>query len=135
MRQLTLALLLLAPMTAGGQPIETAQTLAAARPKAFAAYRAVLPEAYGSAPWAGALDGVSEPLEVVALEGRDYAIGFSCRPHDCGANALSFLAALDGSRAVVMVKSDEFTGGALEVYGRGTPAERTRLKAVLDLPR
>ena len=121
--------------TASAQTIETAQGLDRTRPKAFAAYRAVLPEAYGSASWASALDGTSEPLEVLNIDGSDYALGFSCRPHDCGAEALAFLAALDGSRAVILVKSDEFTAGTPQVYGRASPAERTRLKAVLDLPR
>lgn len=117
------------------QPIETAQTLAASRPKAFAAYRAVLPDGYAAAAWISSLDGTSEPLEIVRGDGRDYALGFSCQPHDCGANALAFLAALDGSRAVVMVKSDALTSGTIQVYGNSAPAERTRLKDLLSLPR
>lgn len=134
MRCLGLIALLVAS-SAIAQPIETAQTLAASRPKAFAAYLSVLPDALAAAPWAGILDGTSEPLRILALEGREFALGFSCLPHDCGANALAFLAALDGSRAVIMVKSDEFTAGTVQVYGRSTPQDRTLLKDVLSLPR
>lgn len=138
MRRTGLAALLLAsalPGPGAAQTIETAQTLPASRPKAFAAYAAVLPEAFGSVGWIRRLDGTSEPLQIVASGGRDYALGFSCQPHDCGANALAFLAALDGSRAIVMLKSDEQTSGSVQVYGPSTPQDRTLLKDVLSLPR
>lgn len=117
------------------QDIETAHMLHARRPAAFAAYQAVLPKGYENDPWIRILDGVSEPIRIVRRDGRDYAIGFSCKPHDCGANALAFLAALDGSRAVVLVKSDDRTEGRPEVYGRSTPAERSLLKEELSIPR
>lgn len=120
---------------ASSQPIETAQTMPASRPQAFAAYAAVLPDGFASTPWIRQLDGTSEPLQIVKLNGRDYALGFSCQPHDCGANALAFVAALDGSRAVVMVKSDEQTAGSVQVYGQSSPQERTMLKDLLSLPR
>ena len=134
MLRTALALLALAvPVFA--QEIETAHMLASRRPQAFAAYQAVLPKGFESDAWIRILDGVSEPIRITRRDGRDYALGFSCKPHDCGENALAFLAALDGSRAVVMVKSDERTEGRVEVYGRSTPAERTLLKDVLSLPR
>lgn len=117
------------------QEIETAHMLHVRRPAAFAAYQAVLPKGFEADPWVRALDGVSEPIRIVRRDGRDYALGFSCKPHDCGANALAFLAALDGSRAVVLIKSDDRTEGRPEVYGRSTPAERTLLKEELSIPR
>jgi hypothetical protein len=121
--------------TAAAQDIETAHMLPSRRPEAFAAYQAVLPKGFESDPWVRALDGVSEPIRIVRRDGKDYAIGFSCKPHDCGENALAFLAALDGSRAVVAVKSDDRTGGRMEVYGRTTPAERKLLQELLAIPR
>ena len=81
------------------------------------------------------LDGVSEPVKILRRDGKDYVLGFSCKPHDCGENALAFLAALDGSRAVVVMKSEERTEGRVEVYGASTPAERRLLKDVLLIPR
>ncbi len=121
--------------TAVAQDIETAHMLAARRPQAFTAYQAVLPKGFESDPWIRILDGVSEPIRIVRRDRQDYVLGFSCKPHDCGENALAFLAALDGSRAVVMIKSDERTEGRVEVYGRSTPAERTLLKELLSIPR
>ena len=121
--------------TAVAQDIETAHMLAARRPQAFTAYQAVLPKGFENDPWIRILDGVSEPIRIVRRERQDYALGFSCKPHDCGENALAFLAALDGSRAVVLMKSDERTEGRVEVYGRSTPAERSLLKELLSIPR
>ena len=134
MLRLILAVLALAD-TAAAQDIETAHMLAARRPQAFTAYQAVLPKGFESDPWIRILDGVSEPIRIVRRERTEYVLGFSCKPHDCGENALAFLAALDGSRAVVLVKSDERTEGRVEVYGRSTPAERTLLKEHLSIPR
>ena len=130
-----LALLLALPGGAGAQDIETAQTLRSKRPEAFAAFRAVLPDAYRDEAWAYELDGTSEPLEVKSIAGRRHLLGFSCKPHDCSANSLAFLAALDGSRAIVMVQSSTRTGGLAEVYGSATVAERAMLKDVLSIPR
>ncbi len=121
--------------TAAAQDIETAHMLPSRRPEAFSAYQAVLPKGFESDAWVRALDGVSEPIRIVRREGKDYALGFSCKPHDCGENALAFLAALDGSRAVVAVKSDDRTGGRVEIYGRSTPAERRLLQELLATPR
>jgi hypothetical protein len=121
--------------TAAAQEIETAHMLPSRRPEAFAAYQAVLPKGFESDAWVRALDGVSEPLRTVRRDGKDYVIGFSCKPHDCGENALTFLAALEGSRAVVAVKSEDRTGGRVEVYGRSTPAERKLLQELLAIPR
>jgi hypothetical protein len=134
MLRIVLALLALA-LPASAQEIETAHMLASRRAQAFAAYQAALPKGFESDPWIRILDGVSEPIRITRRDGKDYVLGFSCKPHDCAENALAFLAALDGSRAVVMVKSDERTEGRVEVYGRSTPAERTLLKDVLSLPR
>jgi hypothetical protein len=134
--RLALATLLLAPLAAASaQEIETAQTLKSKRPQAFSAFRAVLPDAYRDEAWAADLDGTSEPLEAKTISGRRYLLGFSCKPHDCTANSLAFLAALDGSRAVVMVQSSERTGGLAEVYGVATTAERGMLKDLLSIPR
>lgn len=121
--------------TAAAQDIETAHMLAARRPQAFTAYQAVLPKGLGNDPWIGILDGVSEPIRIVRRDRQDYVVGFSCKPHDCAENGLAFLAALDGSRAVVLMKSDERTEGRVEVYGRSTPAERSLLKELLSIPR
>ena len=117
------------------QEIETAQTLRTKRPQAFAAFRAILPDAYRADRWAYDLDGTSEPIEITTLDGRPYALGFSCKPHDCTDNSLAFLAALDGSRAVVMVQATERTGRVAEIYGVSTPRERTALKDLLSIPR
>ncbi|MDB5511418.1 MAG: hypothetical protein JWR08_901 [Enterovirga sp.] len=133
--RIALALLVLASSPAPAQDIETAQTLPTRRPKAFSAFRAVLPAGFEADDWIHALDGTSEPLRTIRLEGRQYLLGFSCKPHDCGPNALAFLAAADGSRAVVMVKSDERTRGVVEVYGRSSGRERLLLKDHLAIPR
>ncbi|NNM72760.1 Ivy family c-type lysozyme inhibitor [Enterovirga aerilata] len=130
---LLLSLCLAAPVPAA--EIETAHTLHARRPQAFAAYQAVLPKGFEADPWIRILDGVSEPVQIVQRSGKAYVIGFSCKPHDCGQNALAFMAALDGSRAVVVVKSDERTEGRVEVYGRSTAEERRLLKEILSIPR
>ncbi|MDB5557218.1 MAG: hypothetical protein JWQ36_152 [Enterovirga sp.] len=127
--------ILVAAVPAAADEIETAHMLASRRPQAFAAYQAVLPKGFEGDAWIRILDGVSEPIRIVRLEGKDYALGFSCKPHDCGENGLAFLAALDGSRAVVVLKSEERTEGRVEVYGRSTPAERTLLKEYLRVPR
>ena len=134
MRRFILATLALIG-TAAAQDIETAHMLAARRPQAFSAYQAVLPNGFESDPWIRILDGVSEPIRIVRRDRMDYVLGFSCKPHDCGENALAFLAALDGSRAVVLMQSNERTEGRVEVYGRSTPAERTLLKELLSIPR
>ena len=134
MLRLVVALLALAA-PAFAQEIETAHMLPSRRPQAFAAYQGVLPKGFESDAWIRILDGVSEPIRIVRRDGKDYVLGFSCKPHDCAENALAFLSALDGSRAVVMVKSDERTEGRVEVYGRSTVTERTLLKEVLALPR
>src|SRR5690349_1407219 len=82
--------------SAAAQEIETAQMLHARRPQAFAAYQAVLPKGFENDPWIRILDGTSEPIQVLRRDGKEWVLGFSCKPHDCGANALAFLAALDG---------------------------------------
>lgn len=130
-----LALLVLAAPSAPAQDIETAQTLPTKRPKAFSAFRAALPAGFEADDWIHALDGTSEPLQAIRLDGKPYLLGFSCKPHDCGPNALAFLAAADGSRAVVMVKSEERTRGTIEVYGRSSGKERLLLKDHLSIPR
>jgi hypothetical protein len=127
--------LLVLPGSAAAQDIETAHTLHSRRPQAFAAYQAVLPKGFENDPWIRILDGTSEPIRIVRREGKEWVLGFSCKPHDCGANALAFLAALDGSRAVIVLKSDERTDGRTEVYGRSTAEERRLLKELLSIPR
>ena len=134
-RALLLALLFAPLGGAVAQDIETAQVLRSKRPQAFRAFRTVLPDAYKGDGWAYDLDGTSEPVEIKTVGGRPYLLGFSCKPHDCSANSLAFLAALDGSRAVIMVQSTEHTGRVAEVYGPATPAERGMMKDVLSIPR
>ena len=126
---------LIAASAAPAQEIETAHTLHARRPQAFLAYQAVLPKGYENDPWVQILDGTSEPISLVRRDGKEYVVGFSCKPHDCSANALAFMAARDGSRAVVVLKSDERTDGRVEVYGRSTAEERRLLKEILAIPR
>jgi hypothetical protein len=134
-RPLLLVTCAVAASAALAQDIETAHTLHSRRPQAFAAYQAVLPKPFAADPWVWILDGTSEPVSVVRREGKEYIVGFSCKPHDCSANALAFMAARDGSRAVAVVKSDERTDGRVEVYGRSTADERRLLKELLSIPR
>lgn len=97
--------------------------LGVADPPAMRAFQAVIPDAFKKIEWLYGLKGVGRPMKKVTIENRIYLLGFVCKPHDCGANNVVFLAAEDGSSAMgeLVIHRARF------VLGSPTPTEERML--------
>jgi hypothetical protein len=92
-------------------------------PKAYRAYLKMLTPELKRTDWAGRLNGTGTPVELIRIDGRRYLSGLVCKPHECADSFIVFLVAVDGSRAVALVRSDETRGEIVEL---GTPAVSER---------
>lgn len=80
-------------------------------PKSFAAYQKIIPAAWRKSAWAYRLEGTAPPVRTIDYSGRRFVLGNVCKPHDCGANQLTFLVAVDGSAAYAQANSFDLTQG------------------------
>jgi hypothetical protein len=54
-------------------------------------------------------DGVTDKVKTVAVDGQNDALGWVCKPHDCGGNQLYVLFAPDAKEAWGMLVTDKAT--------------------------
>ena len=54
-------------------------------------------------------DGVTDKVKTVAVDGQNDALGWVCKPHDCGGNQLYVLFAPDAKEAWCMLVTDKVT--------------------------
>jgi hypothetical protein len=92
-------------------------------PAHYQAYLKILPARLKRTAWFGRFDGTGMPVEQVEVDSKLYFAGGICKPHACADNYLTFLVAVDGSRAVAMVKARETRGRIVEL-GHPMPSER-----------
>jgi len=97
------------------------------------AWRAVVPGAYRHQSWVYNLAGTASAMRFVNA-GRPMVAGSVCRPHDCD-QAVAYLIAIDGSRAVgAMLLPKTADGTRRELYF-GTPTPQERLLLATELYR
>lgn len=99
-------------------------------PAVYASYQKIVPVEYRAAPWVFKLYGTSGPIFRVTVEGRPYFGQSVCKPHDCADNRLSFLAAEDGSRAVMGILFNSQMHGMVRYIGNPTAWEVTALRQI-----
>jgi Inhibitor of vertebrate lysozyme (Ivy) len=92
-------------------------------PRALVTLQRIIPAKFKSISWIYKLDGTSDEMATVQIQGKPYRIGWVCKPHDCGENQLAFLIALDASRAMALMVSREATGGKQLWLGSPTSEE------------
>ncbi|CAN5124397.1 hypothetical protein BH11CYA1_BH11CYA1_16370 [soil metagenome] len=90
-------------------------------PKPFAAYKKIIPVAWRKASWVYTLQGTAEPVRTIDFKGRKFLLGHVCKPHDCGANQLTFLIDLDGSTAYALANSFDLTHAEDVMVGSPDP--------------
>lgn len=96
----------------------------------MAEYRRMVPGYLRTTPWINDLNGTAGPLIIVSLRGKHYFGGSICKPHDCADNRLTFLVAVDGSRAVAVLRT---AGDYYETFGDPITDELSFLKRMFDL--
>lgn len=101
-------------------------------PKSFAAYQKLIPTAWRKSAWVYRLEGVAEPVRTIDFSGRKFVLGHVCKPHDCGANQLTFLVAVDGSAAFAQANSFDLTQAKDVVLGQPDAAAKKVLSKGLD---
>ena len=105
-------------------------SLAKTDPKGLAAWQRILPPKFKRIDWVYRLDGTADEMKRVEIGGKPYRLGWVCKPHDCG-NQLAFLIALDRSRAVGVVQSEQ-TGNLPLWLGSPTAEEIQTLRDKLS---
>jgi hypothetical protein len=88
---------------------------------AMAAFRQALPRRFHQEHWIYDMNGVSAPMSTLSIDNKSFARGWICKPRDCNRNQLSFLVAVDGSRAVGLLqrgKESVWIGSPSEVEKR-----------------
>ncbi len=101
-------------------------------PKSFAAYQKLIPTAWRKSAWVYRLEGVAEPVRVIDYSGRKFVLGHVCKPHDCGANQLTFLVAVDGSAAYALANSFDLTQAKDVIVGKPDAEAKKILVKGLD---
>ena len=101
-------------------------------PKAYSAYKAVIPSQYKKISWMQRLDGTSGPLKDIDVEGAPSLLFWMCEPHNCGGNELAVLARKDGKRATTLFQSADHTDGKRVYFGKPSDAETTLLISALS---
>jgi hypothetical protein len=101
-------------------------------PKSFAAYQRIIPAAWRKSAWVYRLEGVAEPVRVIDYSGSKFVLGQVCKPHDCGANQLTFLVAVDGSAAYAQANSFDLTQAKDVVLGKPDAEAKKILAKGLD---
>lgn len=124
------ALLLLVAPAMAEQP-QYPFELPAKHPAATAAWHKVVPPRFRREDWIFNFQGVASPISAIALSGKPYLLGAMCKPHDCGFNQVSFLIAVDGSRAAARTLFDGKPGPN---FGAPTEAEMSLLRRKMDNP-
>lgn len=66
-------------------------------PAAELAWQRIIPARYRSTAWIFRLHGNTSEVSIVSLDGKAFALGGVCKPHDCYDNSGAFLIALDNS--------------------------------------
>jgi hypothetical protein len=99
---------------------------------ARAAWHAATPRRYARTPWVYDFHGPSSPTRIMTENGRAFAVGSVCKPHDCGDNILAFVLAPGGAHAAGAILHRDDAGKTAESYfGNPTPLEREWLRAKL----
>jgi hypothetical protein len=101
-------------------------------PKAYSAYKALLPPQYQKISWMRMLNGTSGPLKDVEINGAPSVLFWMCEPHNCGGNELAVLARKDGKRATALFQSSNYTQGKKIFFGKPSEAETTLLNSALQ---
>lgn len=101
-------------------------------PKSFAAYQKIIPAAWRKSAWAYRLEGTAPPVRTIDYSGRKFVLGNVCKPHDCGANQLTFLVAVDGTTAFVQANSFDLTQGKDVLVGNPDAEAKKILAKGLD---
>lgn len=101
-------------------------------PVSFAAYKKILPKAWHNAAWVYKLEGTAEPVRTIDFNGRKFVLGHVCKPHDCAANQLTFLVAVDGSAAYAQANSFDLTQGKDVIVGKPDAEAKKILAKGLD---
>ena len=101
-------------------------------PKAYSAYKALLPAEYRKISWMRMLNGTSGPLKDVEVDGAQAVLFWMCEPHNCGGNELAVLARKDGKRATALLQSTDYTSGKRIFLGKPSETETAILASALQ---
>ncbi len=101
-------------------------------PKAYSAYKALLPAQYQKISWMHKLNGTSGPLKDVEIDGAPSVLFWMCEPHNCGGNELAVLVRKDGKRATALFQSSNYTQGKKIFLGKPSDAETALLTSALQ---
>jgi hypothetical protein len=97
-----------------------------------AAWDAVTPRKYARTSWVHDFLGPSSATRIMTENGRAFAVGSVCKPHDCGDNIVAFVLEPGGAHAagaVLLMDGDRKL--AEEYFGNPTPLEHQWLRAKL----
>ena len=101
-------------------------------PVSYAAYQKIIPKAWHNAAWVYKLEGTAEPVRTIDFSGRKFVLGHVCKPHDCAANQLTFLVAVDGSAAFAQANSSDLTQSKDVIVGKPDAEAKKILAKGLD---
>jgi len=92
----------------------------------------VVPLRFRRVSWIYDLFGNSSQTKIVAENGRVYALGSVCKPHDCNDNEAAFLIEPGGGHAagaILLLKNNKLV--MVSYFGNATPLEHEWLRELL----